>query len=150
MKRIAILALCLAACGTRYQTARTTIFVGRTGMQFADGIFKDVERTAEEKCAKLDESSSAFTACVAPITKRRTKFDLARRNVYDGLDTSEKIVDAAEKANAKDFRTWIGPARAALCFLSGLLDWLPKKAQQNIIVTSVRTAAAFFAGGCKK
>lgn len=152
MKRIAILTLCLAACGTPYQTARTTIFVGRAGMQFAENIFLRVQNGKMKVCAKLDTTSPAYAACMAPINKRRADYEKARRNVYDGLDTTEKLTDAAEKAKADpaNFLTWIAPARAVVCWLDGLMNWLPKEAQNNFVVKAIRSLKVSFAGGCKK
>lgn len=152
MKRIAILTLCLAACGTPYQTARTTIFVGRAGMQFSENIFMRVQGDKMKVCVKLDKTSPAYAACMAPLVKQRAAFEKARRNVYDGLDTAEKLIDSAEKvkANPKDFMTWIAPARAVVCWLDGLMNWLPKEAQSNFVVKAIRSLKVSFAGGCKK
>lgn len=152
MKRIAIFTLCLAACGTPYQTARTTIFIGRAGMQFAENIFMRVQGEKKRACAKLDKTSPAYAACITPIVKQRTAFDKSRRNVYDGLDTAEKFIDSAEKAKANptDFMTWIAPARAVICWLDGLMNWLPEKDQGNFIVKVIRGLKVSFAGGCKK
>jgi hypothetical protein len=150
IQRIFILVLCLTACGTVYDRVNYATFVGRVGMHAVRTAFDRAQTEAKKKCAGLDESTPAYQACMVPIKKREAAFSKTERNVYDGIDLTEKGVRSAKENDIKDPRSWRDSAKAFVCLLDGLANWLPKKAQDNWIVKMIRGTVISFAGGCKK
>lgn len=153
---IAIIAACVpAGDGTtpkgnsgKIMAAKITIIVLRSGMQFADTVYKATEKEQQAACAKLGKAGEErYDKCVAPITKRRTQFDAAKRNVWDAIEVGDQVVKGIE-VGSKDWRDWITAGKKAACLAEGFLVYLPAKARNHPTLKAVQATVSVFAG-CK-
>ncbi len=146
MKKLALtlVAISLVGCG-KFGIPRTIVSVGRSAVAFADQTFNAVQDQLKKACIQLIKTE--VTECVAKLDKAKADYEKAKTNALSSLDTTEKIIDALAKSDSKDFLSWLPVAQSAVCTIDSILSWLPDKAQQHIVVKTLRGLKAW--AGCK-
>jgi hypothetical protein len=131
MKKLAILfpvlfLVGLMACTNPYQTARSTITIGRGAVVMAEVGFNTYVKVESDRCtASCKTDPSCLEKCLAPVEKNKVIWGKSKATAIAGLNTAETLVNTAEALGKKETVDWIVPLKATSCLIATSLDWLP-------------------------
>jgi hypothetical protein len=125
--------LVLVGCTNPYQTARSTVMIGRGALAMAKTGFETYVQVETKKCDDQCKTDQACKdKCMAPVEKSRPIFQKATLAVSSGLDESDALINVAEKLKKKESVDWLVPLKGAACLLARSLDLTPAETKKKI------------------
>ena len=133
-KLLALLAMVvLVGCANPYQTARSTVVIGRGALAMAQTGFSTYVTVETNKCNdKCKTDQACKDQCMAPVKKAEPVFQQSKLTITAGFDEADALINVAEKMKKKEFVDWIVPLKGAACLLSRSLGLLPAETKKKI------------------
>ncbi len=123
----------LAGCANPYQTARSTVLIGRGAVAMAQTGFDTYVVVETQKCQTQCKTDPAcLDKCLAPVKKAEPVWQKSRLTAMAGLDEADALITVAEKMKQKESVDWLVPIKGAACLLARSLSFLPSETKKKI------------------
>ncbi|MCK5019370.1 MAG: hypothetical protein KAS32_20090 [Candidatus Peribacteraceae bacterium] len=161
MKRINLIVVGLflvvlnVSCLDKYSTARMAVTVGQAALGVVETTaIPTIAKVARQNCtvkvclavdstkgakykecvSKIDQNSVEFKACMKPTEDKLIilKGMIPRGKVL--LEFAGTVINAAENAEQGETIDYISPVKKSICFVVGMLDYLPEDMKKKVEV----------------
>jgi hypothetical protein len=123
----------LASCANPYQTARSTVLIGRGAVAMAQTGFDTYVVVETQKCQEqCKQDPVCVDKCMAPVKKAEPVWQKSKLTAVAGLDEADALITVAEKLKQKESIDWLVPLKGAACLLARSLEFLPVETKQKI------------------
>jgi hypothetical protein len=125
--------LLLLSCANPYQTARSTVTIGR-GALTATGVgFSTYMKVEQDKCLdKCKQDKACYDACMKNPNDIWAKWDQSRELAKVVFDTADTSIAVAEKLGKKEPVDWLPLVKNGACLIAKSLGFLPKETKEKI------------------
>lgn len=154
---VAVIAVLVAACADKFQTARTSVKAAQLAVTLTDISFQAADSEKQKACnveicaqmtqvgsdayaicMKQDHSGKDIWAkCYAKMKQNLSVWAKIKKLSTKALGAALAIIDLAEQQNGGKIADWFSPLQQGVCLLKEVLNLLPEKYREKIEVLFV-------------
>lgn len=125
--------LVLTSCANPYQTARSTVMIGRGAIAMSQTGVDTYVLVETQKCQDQCKTDPACVdKCLAPVKQKVAVYQQAKLTATAGCDEADALINVSEKLKKGETVDWLVPLKTTACVLARGLEFLPTEIKQKI------------------